>query len=1378
MVAGAGVCRLHPRSRPVCGRRSLHRPPAPPPPVPDKSQQFEFGTGFDRNAALLSSHWLDVRLPREPEFAAAAADADRVLDALADLWGEEGDTLPDASEGQLEDRFVRPVLAALGWETVVQPHLDGRRPDYALFFTRDDRKAAERIGDRSPEFWRHAAVVADAKAWPRSLDAPAGRGKKREYPPGQIEDYLLTSRRAFGVLTNGRLWRLVPRDREPWQPRFATFYQFDLAGLLAAWCETAGRSPDGLLIDADADSLREAFRRFVLLFGPAGHADGPDGSVVTRAVAGSTAYRQGIGGDMRDRAFEALRLCVEGLLADPDGDPDATPEEARDAAFVLIYRLLFAMFAEDRGLLPHGRNRLYTANRSLRNVRRDVAAELDARGGGWAAGFPRDGFGLWESVATLFDLIDRGDGRYGVPAYNGGLFDPDQHPFLNRNRVDDWHLARVIDSLGRARDPQADPGDAGRLFPVDYRDLAIEHLGGIYEGMLELHPTRATVPMAVVWKTKKGVREELWKTEPEAAKLCRRGKGGGYKRGDLTVPTGGIFLRTDKDERRATGSYYTPDHVVRFIVEETLGPLCDRIGVALRADIDAAEAAGDAAAADRLRTEYDDRVLDLRVADPAMGSGHFLLRACSYLAEQIATHPHAADPAAPDEADGGDSALTFWKRRVAENCLFGVDRNGMAVELAKLALWLETVAADRPLTFLDHRLRCGDSVVGARLGRLDAPPRKPKKGERTLGGLFAPAERRLPKMLAALAAIRAEPSDTLEAVKAKGKRLREFERDREPFRKLADLWCAAFCLPGRKNLDPGGYQRLATAAGRPRKFPAAWTAATGERGGDGEPGDTADAPEPWAAAVLADADAEDQRPFHWELEFPAVYFAAPPDDPNADAAPAAHRRPDAGFDAVIGNPPYDVLSEKELGRGLGALKKAIRLDPSLAASARGKNNLYKLFVCRAAELLAPGGVLGFIVPMGVLGDDSTADVRRMLFDAGRVVSVDSFPQKDRPADRVFPEAKLATAVVLWEKAGGGAAGSGGRTRPPLNVNAGTAADPPPAEPPPATWPFRVSVHPGREFADDAPTLRMAAAEVPSYDPANLGIVNCGQEDWDLAVRVAASDRTVRLGNVVESFQGEVNETTHKRHLTTDDSAGPLVLRGANIGMYANRSASQGKNLYLDKLAYLEAAGGQKKDAHLHPRVGFQRSPPQNNFRRLIAAPLPAGEFLFDTVSYVPPGASEASPGLLLAFLNSRFAEWYFRLGSTNSKVNEYQFNILPFPRFTPAGLTATAADAGADLPPAGSPLPPAAVEDALAALAPHAADPPFGPGAAGVLVACAESLTAIEAARGPNVPKRERSKLAPAAADWQRLADRLLYRLAGLTDDEADGLEDRLGRML
>ena len=156
---------------------------------------------------------------------------------------------------------------------------------------------------------------------------------------------------------------------------------------------------------------------------------------------------------------------------------------------------------------------------------------------------------------------------------------------------------------------------------------------------------------------------------------------------------------------------------------------------------------------DRLQSDFDDRVLRLRILDPAMGSGHFLLRACSYLAEEIATHPYTGEDAVRDTP--GDSAVVYWKRKVAETCIFGVDQNPLAVELAKLALWLETVAVDQPLTFLNHHLRVGNSLLGPTIDDLG---KIPGQGDLHVAVFDGYVQSSLPQLLGKLREIRTTSS--------------------------------------------------------------------------------------------------------------------------------------------------------------------------------------------------------------------------------------------------------------------------------------------------------------------------------------------------------------------------------------------------------------------------------------------------------------------------------------------------------------------------------------------------------------------------------------------------------------------------------------------
>lgn len=1284
-----------------------------------------------RNSNLFSNHWLENRLGLEPEWNELREEAQRVLDGLKELWAQQSSRVEHYEKEQtLEFAFIRPVLTMLGWKPHYQPHLRGRAPDYALFLDDASQDAALKAGVHSPDFWKCPVLLADAKAWTVSLDRPSGGGKAREYPPQQIEWYLNESQLPFAILTNGRLWRLIPRRHDADQPRFETYFECNLAELLRI---ASGRPAKTNGTSGGLFEPLDLFMRFYLFFSPAGFR-AIEGRMpfVQRAAIGSSEYRLGVGEGLKERVFEALRICIEGFIAHaPNGlDPKRDLPACRANSFTLLYRLLFIMYAEDRGLLPYGINKAYTENRSLRRHRDEIAEALhrvELRGE--HADYPPGSTAIWDDLGSLFDLIDSGRKTYGVPAYNGGLFDPAGHPFLFGKAIPDRYLARVIDQLGRAVDKEHP--EAG-LFRVDYRDLAIQHLGSIYEGLLELHPYYAVEPMDVIRREGREGGEE--RTQPARENVPR-----GFEV-VAAYKTGQVYLLNNKGERRASGSYYTPNHIVDYIVERALGPLCRGIDEHLEGRVRAIEgelatAVGERRKAlqeelDTRNAEFDDRVLRLKVCDPAMGSGHFLIRVCQYLAEEIATNPRSGDPDVAAMA-GDESTLTFWKRRIVEHCIYGVDLNAVAVELAKLALWLETAAIDQPLTFLDHHLRCGNSLVGAAIESIEA-----LHGDKIGGkGLFAArVQGRLPAMLQAVSDIAAMPSETVPQVKEKERLYRKvLEPVREPLQSAADAWCSPFFAPKGKGISQSDYQGLLNALDEParlRKLVA----------------------QPAMAAHLAAARQEAVNAFHWQLAFPEVFFDG------------TGLREDGGFDAVVGNPPYDVLSEKETGHDLSALKRFLKAQPIYSPSFRGKNNLYKLFVCRAAGLLADGGRLGFITPMAILGDDQAADLRRMMFSVGAFTSVDAFPQKDDPRRRVFPEAKLSTAVFTLKRNG---------------------------TPEHHAEPFVSRVHPADQFEPDSPSLLLTTAGIPAYDPENLTIVSCSQADWDLAIRIISSGRMKRLGEFCTSYQGEVNETNDRSagSISYDPAHGPEAMRGAHLCLYALRSASQGKPVYVKTSVFLEGVTGDTKKSHYqYARVGFQRKSPQNNFRRLIGAMVPRGVFLVESISYIPEHQCNLPLGTILAILNSKLAEWYFRLGSSNAMIGEYQLHNLPCPAFAEKPMPAdrkmqaevtAVLDvwAGGTSRKAGPADPEKMIREVCGILQPAMAKPPYGRAVRDTIIELVGRIAAIEKRRG-EISRSDRSALALAAQPYQELIDRIFYQLAGLSEADWRGLEERLAKML
>ncbi len=574
-------------------------------------------------------------------------------------------------------------------------------------------------------------------------------------------------------------------------------------------------------------------------------------------------------------------------------------------------------------------------------------------------------------------------------------------------------------------------------------------------------------------------------------------------------------------------------------------------------------------------------------------------------------------------------------------------------------------------------------------------------------------------MLGPLREIRGIPSDTKEQVKRKERIFaNRFRPAVERFETVANIWCAA-ALPHLGVSVSRAQYSSAVAALRTRALM------------------TQLRQQAWVESVRVAFDSAGIECLHWQLAFPEVFL-------GNDAK--------GGFDAVIGNPPYEVLAPLESGPRAAVTRSFVEVDPELAPSAVGKNNLYKLFICRAFELLRDGGHLGFIVPMPLLGDMQARGVRTALFKGGAFTEVHAFPQKDDPRKRIFKEAKLSTCVFFYRKSGERGLGDGS---------------------------FRKWTHPENTFNAVSPSLTLTSTEVRGYDPINQCIVSCDQADWDLVRTLVSRQGISRLGQYAKQFQGEVNETTDARRAgvvhATPGHGRVLALRGAAVCQYILRDASQGNPRYIDVAAYREGASPDSKAFHgLRERVGFQRSAPQQNYRRLIAAYIPVGEMCFDTVSYIPAGlpSTRLSLDLMLALLNSKLLEWSFRLGSTNSKVNEYQFDILPCPMFREDATcaereTETKLHAQLDQNDA-------SVRHLLPS---SAAGGPFSRAARTALEALVTKVRAAETARGP-INRRQRSNLSYDAQPYQDEIDAILFDLAGFSVADRAHIEARLEVMI
>ncbi|MEA3400178.1 MAG: hypothetical protein U9R79_02935, partial [Armatimonadota bacterium] len=591
------------------------------------------------------------------------------------------------NEAQTEEDFIQPVLHELGWTYEVQEPIAGinTRPDYALF-TSEEAKREAQADKGKPEFWDHVDAVGDAKRWELDLDA----GRAGNNPSTQISNYLYRSGVRWGILTNGRQWRLYEQDTARGGD---TYYEVDLVDILSA----------GDLEDFKYFYL--FFRRDALL------PIRDDKTFLQLVFEGSERYRTEVGDDLKDAVYDALRTLMNGFLAhrrnDLNADDPDTVQQVHDISLIVLYRLLFLLYAEDSGLLPVSEPAY--EDYSMLRFQREINRRLRAR-----EPFDADPTLLWHRFLETCALIDvhglKRDDQWVIPVYNGGLFSCERHPQVahepqaghGRWEIGDLYFAEAVDLLAYRRERWDIPGRDD----VDYATLDVQHLGSIYEGLLELQPEIAEEPM-IEQPSSNG---PVVKRRSEVAEP-RNVEGAPPRRFDM----GEVYLVTDRGERKATGSYYTPGYIVDYIVEHTVGELAEQaadqveqrwqevaeeLGCEEVEDLDtlieAADTGDERRAIEAKKRSLLEPYLSMKVLDPAMGSGHFLVGAADYLSFAMATDPHL--PPVPE----GEKPQSHYKRLVVQHCLFGVDLNLLAVELAKVSLWMHTVSRDKALSFLDH----------------------------------------------------------------------------------------------------------------------------------------------------------------------------------------------------------------------------------------------------------------------------------------------------------------------------------------------------------------------------------------------------------------------------------------------------------------------------------------------------------------------------------------------------------------------------------------------------------------------------------------------------------------------------------------------------
>jgi hypothetical protein len=917
------------------------------------------------------------------------------------------------TEAVTEEDLIHPVAQALGWhdylpQTALAAKGNRQVPDLLLFADAAAKQRANREG-RDADRFRHGVAVLESKRWQRALDkAEPDEGT----PSSQILAYLnradIQSGHAikWGILTNGRQWRLY------WQDAKSTaehFLEIDLPVILGV----PGIQPD-LFSAEEADRGEHYFRIFLLMFRRASFLPAPAdaGTFHQRAIAETRKWEARVADNLSGVVFDAIFPDLVRALArhDPERPKSLGPaylDEVRRSALVLLYRILFVLYAEDRNLLPTS-DKNY-AGYALSRLREDVANRIDD---GATLSDRRTAYD--SKLKDLFGALDQGDSSIGLPPYNGGLFDRAPHPILERTRLADSDFAPLLDKLSRRE-------EGGRRKRINYRDLTVQQLGSIYERLLEFTAVADTAAPA------------------------------------------GIAIRPNIFARKGSGSYYTPDDLVQLIIARTLGPLVEERWARFETRADALaqdKRPKNARLGEIARLDPATAVLELKVCDPAMGSGHFLVSLVDYLADTVLRlmedaeacvfwadyrSPLAARISAIRDRIVAHARKGKWiidemqldprhivRRMILKRVIYGVDKNPMAVELAKVSLWLHSFTTGAPLSFLDHHLRCGDSLYG----EFVRPVEDLLAASRS--GLFMHQPLQRARAAAAgMAKIEQATDADIAEVHESAVAFGAVEDATRPMSAVLDFvhalrWldvkigkktdtAAAAILDGHlgPQVDVIGGKIADGAEEDPAQGSLIPKAGPHQMGFAGK--SHVNAKTRQAALDLlskAQALAARERFMHWQVAFPGVW------DNWESAEPAG------GFDAVIGNPPWDRIKLQEVEwfaerrpeiakqaraadrkKMVAALEK--KRDPlwgdflvakeraeSAADVARrigdypllsgGDINLYSLFVERAQRLVKPEGLVGLLVPSGIAADKGASEFFKSVAIAGRVAALLDF----------------------------------------------------------------------------------------------------------------------------------------------------------------------------------------------------------------------------------------------------------------------------------------------------------------------------------------------------------------------------------------------------
>lgn len=693
----------------------------------------------------------------------------------------------------------------------------------------------------------------------------------------------------------------------------------------------------------------------------------PDKQRLSGILADSRKYQNVVSTKLAEQVLAALYELVRGFQAADDQRHGELlrevladdPDHVYGGLLTVLMRLVFVLYAEDRGLLSNDPiyANFYSVTGLFERLRADAGRYPDTMD---------QRYGAWAQLLTLFRLIYDGGRHAGlhIPARRGYLFDPDRFNFLEGRP---YRLSRANAEArpeGNPPIPNVSDGVVYRVLQnllildgerLSYRTLDVEQIGSVYEAVMGFnlqvaqgrsiaikpkkpHGAPAAINLETLLAIKAADRAK-WVVDQSDQKITGKDLEALKQAGDIDgllaaldgkiahnvtpgmVPKGAMVLQPS-DERRRSGAHYTPRSLTEPIVRTTLRPVLERLGP----------------------SPTPEQILDLKVCDPAEGSGAFLVEACRQLGDELvrAWHVHNRVPKLPPDED----EILYARRLVAQRCLYGVDRNPMAVDLAKLSLWLATLAKDHPFTFLDHCLRAGDSLVGLSQEQIAAFHWKPQKQRDLFRSQVEARMRRVMEYRQQILAAREDvPYEQLR------QQLDVADEQLSLARLAGDLVIAAFFAAGK---DKQREQKLDELADQVNQY-------LGSQG-------KMERRVALASAVQKLRSGKSPiTPFHWQVEFPEVFLRANP-----------------GFDAIVGNPPF--MGGKRISGAQG--KSYAEWIVVIHEGTNGNADLVAHFFRRAFSLLRTDRAFGLIATNTIAqGDTRRGGLRWIATNGGTIFNV-------------------------------------------------------------------------------------------------------------------------------------------------------------------------------------------------------------------------------------------------------------------------------------------------------------------------------------------------------------------------------------------------------